>query len=161
MPEFRIGHGYDVHRLVEGRRLVLGGVEIPYIQGLEGHSDADVALHAVMDALLGAAGLPDIGQQFPPSEAKWKDADSLELLARVRQLLEDDGVSEIINIDVTIAAQAPKLASHLAAMKAATAKVLQIDESRVNYKATTTEGLGPVGRGEGMTATAVCLICRE
>ena len=153
----RVGIGYDVHRLVEGRRLILGGVEIPHTLGLLGHSDADVLVHAVMDALLGAAALGDIGQHFPDTDPAYEGADSLGLLARVGQLLQDEGYV-IGNIDATVIAQKPKLAPHIAQMKENIAKTLGLDLSQVNIKATTEERLGFTGREEGISAQAVCAI---
>jgi len=153
----RIGTGYDVHRLVEGRKLILGGVEIPFEKGLLGHSDADVLLHAVCDALLGAAALGDIGQHFPDTASEYKDIDSLILLRQVRQLLQIKGFS-IVNIDSTIVAQQPKLAGFIPAMAANIAATLGIGVEQVGIKATTTEGLGFEGRGEGISAQAVVLI---
>jgi len=153
----RIGHGYDVHRLVEGRDLILGGVKIEYELGLLGHSDADVLLHAVSDALLGAAGLRDIGYHFPDTEPKYKGADSRMLLREVRQKVADAGY-RISNVDVTMIAQKPKLKPHIEQMMANIAVDLQIDVSRVNVKATTEEKLGFTGSGEGMSCHAVCLL---
>ena len=153
----RIGHGYDVHRLVEGRKLVLGGVTIPYEKGLLGHSDADVLLHAVSDALLGAAGLRDIGYHFPDTDPAFKDADSLELLRIVGKKIAAAGY-RISNIDVTMIAQAPKLKPHIETMQANIAAALSLDPSRVNVKATTEEKLGFTGSGEGMACHAVCLL---
>lgn len=153
----RIGHGYDVHRLVPGRKLILGGVEIPHETGLLGHSDADVLVHAVMDALLGAAALGDIGKLFPDSDAQYKDISSLILLARVREAIEAAGYG-IGNIDVTVIAQRPKLAPHLPQMCENLARVLGIGLSRINIKATTEERLGFTGREEGMACHAVCLL---
>ncbi len=153
----RIGSGYDVHKLVEERKLILGGVEIPYEKGLLGHSDADVLLHAIMDALLGAAALGDIGTHFPDSEVVYKDADSLKLLSKVLYLISEKGYC-IINIDATIIAQKPKLAPYLSQMCENVAHILKIDRNQVNVKATTEEGLGFTGTGEGIAATAVCLI---
>lgn len=153
----RIGHGYDVHRLVEGRPLVLGGVTIPWERGLLGHSDADVLLHAVMDALLGAAALPDIGHQFPDSDPAYAGADSRVLLRRVAELIAQAGY-QVGNIDATIVAQAPKLAAHLPAMAANMAEDLGVDVGDVNVKATTEEHLGFTGSGEGIAAHAVCLL---
>ena len=153
----RIGHGYDVHKLVEGRKLILGGVEIAYEKGLLGHSDADVLLHAVMDALLGAAGLGDIGLHFPDSGAEFKDIDSRVLLRRVRDLLADAGF-KTGNVDATIIAQRPKMRPHIEAMRANIAEDLGIDVTQVNVKATTEEGLGFTGEGLGIAAQAVCLI---
>ena len=153
----RIGTGYDVHRLAENRRLVIGGVTIPYEKGLVGHSDADVLLHAVMDALLGAAGLGDIGLHFPDSGAEFKDIDSRVLLRRVRDLLADAGF-KTGNVDATIIAQRPKMRPHIEAMRANIAEDLGIDVTQVNVKATTEEGLGFTGEGLGIAAQAVCLI---
>ena len=156
----RIGSGYDVHKLVQERKLILGGVEIPYEKGLLGHSDADVLLHAIMDALLGAAALDDIGKHFPDSEVAYKDADSLRLLSKVLYLISEKGYC-IINIDATIIAQKPKLAPHLSEMCEKIAETLKIDRNQVNVKATTEEGLGFTGAGEGIAATAVCLIQKK
>ena len=153
----RIGHGYDVHRLVEGRKLILGGVEIPYILGLDGHSDADVLLHAMMDALLGAAALGDIGHLFPDTDPAYKGISSLKLLAVVAARIREKGY-EIGNIDATVIAQKPKLAPFIEAMRKETARVLQIDPDRLNIKATTEERLGFSGREEGIAAHAVCLL---
>lgn len=153
----RIGHGYDVHRLTEGRRLILGGVHIPYEKGLLGHSDADVLVHAVMDALLGAMGSPDIGQLFPDTDPAYKGADSLVLLARVADLVKEKGYA-LGNLDATILAQAPKLAPHIPAMKENIAAVLGVSADQVNVKATTEEKLGFTGSGEGIAAHAVCLL---
>ena len=153
----RIGHGYDVHRLVPDRKLMIGGVEIPHSLDLLGHSDADVLLHAVMDALLGAAALGDIGHLFPDSDPAYKGADSLELLRKVAQVLKDKGYS-CVNIDSTVCAQAPKLAPHIMAMRMNIAAALGIDTDAVSVKATTEEGLGFTGEALGISATAVCLI---
>lgn len=153
----RIGTGYDVHRLVEGRRLILGGVDIPFTKGLLGHSDADVLLHAICDAFLGAAALGDIGKHFPDTSSKYKNIDSIILLQQVGQLLKDDGFT-IINIDSTIVAQKPKLASYIPAMITNIARTLGIEPEQVSVKATTTEGLGFEGREEGISAQAVVLI---
>ena len=153
----RIGHGYDVHRLVEGRKLILGGVEIEYPLGLLGHSDADVLLHAVSDALLGAAGLRDIGYHFPDTDPNFKDANSLELLRIVGQKVAAAGY-RISNIDVTMIAQAPKLKPHIETMQSNIAGALNLDVRRVNVKATTEEKLGFTGSGEGMACHAVCLL---
>ncbi len=153
----RIGNGYDVHRLVEGRRLILGGVEISFEKGLLGHSDADVLLHAICDALLGAAALGDIGQHFPDTASEYKNIDSRILLRQVGQLLQDQGFL-IVNIDSIIVAERPKLAPHIPAMAANIAETLGIGVSQVGVKATTTEGLGFEGRGEGISAQAVALI---
>lgn len=153
----RIGHGYDVHRLKEGRKLILGGVEIPYDRGLDGHSDADVLVHAVMDALLGAAAMGDIGKLFPDTDDQYRGIDSTILLEQVRQALAEKGFSAS-SLDCTIVAQKPKLASYLPAMKQRIAQVLQMDPGRVNVKATTEERLGFTGREEGIAAHAVCLL---
>lgn len=159
MTDMRVGHGYDVHRLVEGRRLILGGVDIPYEKGLLGHSDADVLAHAVMDALLGAAGLGDIGKHFPDTDPAYAGADSLELLKHVAALLGGRGWS-VGNVDATILAQRPKLAPHIPAMAQNLAAAMGVGPERVNVKATTEEGLGFTGAGEGMAAHAVALIFR-
>jgi len=153
----RIGQGFDVHQLVAGRALVIGGVAIPYDKGLLGHSDADVLLHAICDALLGAAALGDIGRHFPDSDARYKGIDSRELLRHVASLLRDKGFA-VVNVDATIIAQAPRMAPHIAAMVANIAADLRVDPRAVNVKATTTEELGFTGRGEGIAASAVCLI---
>lgn len=153
----RIGHGYDVHRLTEGRKLILGGVEIPYEKGLLGHSDADVLLHAVMDALLGAAALGDIGRHFPDTDPAYEGIDSRVLLKRTGDLLNKQGFV-ISNIDCTIIAQRPKLAPYIEKMRENIAETLGIGKERVNVKATTEESLGFTGRGEGIAAHAVCLI---
>ncbi|MBR2445549.1 MAG: 2-C-methyl-D-erythritol 2,4-cyclodiphosphate synthase [Clostridia bacterium] len=153
----RIGHGYDVHRLVEGRDLILGGVNIPYEKGLLGHSDADVLTHAIMDALLGAAALGDIGKHFPDTDPAYKGADSLKLAAHVAALLHAQGY-RIGNIDATVIAQAPKLAPHIPTMRQNLARALGCDQDCINIKATTEEHLGFTGEGLGMAAHAVCLI---
>lgn len=153
----RIGTGYDVHRLVEDRDLIIGGVTIPYEKGLMGHSDADVLVHAIMDALLGAAALGDIGRHFPDTDEKYKGASSIELLKRVKKLLEDK-LYIIENIDATIIAQKPKLANYLPQMVKNIAETLNIDEDQINIKATTEEGLGFTGEGKGIAANAVCLL---
>ena len=153
----RIGHGYDVHRLVEGRDLILGGVKIPYEFGLLGHSDADVLLHAVSDALLGAAGLGDIGKHFPDTDPKYKGADSLKLLQIVGEKVRDAGY-RVSNVDVTMIAQAPKLRPHIETMERNIAGALNMEVSRINVKATTEEHLGFTGNKEGMSCHAVCLL---
>ena len=153
----RIGHGYDVHKLVEGRDLILGGVKIPYEKGLLGHSDADVLLHAVSDALLGAAGLGDIGVHFPDTDPKYKGADSLLLLQTVGQKVKSQGY-RISNIDVTMIAQKPKLKDYIPQMVQNIARVLELEPGRVNVKATTEEKLGFTGEGLGMSCHAVCLL---
>ena len=156
---FRVGHGYDVHRLAEGRKLILGGVDIPYERGLLGHSDADVLVHAVMDALLGAAALGDIGKLFPDSDARYAGADSLELLAEVMRVLRGEGWS-VSNIDATVVAQRPKLAPHIPQMRQNLALHLGVPQDQVNVKATTEEGLGFTGTAQGMAAHAVALLER-
>lgn len=153
----RIGHGYDVHRLVTGRPLVLGGVEIPHERGLEGHSDADVLLHAVADAVLGALALGDIGQHFPDTDERYCGVSSLRLLAAVIDMMRARRYT-LVNLDATILAQAPKLASYIPAMRTAIATAFAVDEGAVNIKATTEEHLGFTGRREGIAAHAVCLL---
>lgn len=153
----RVGMGYDVHKLVEDRKLILGAVEIPYEKGLLGHSDADVLLHAIMDALLGAAALGDIGRHFPDTDPEYKGASSLELLKHVKKLIEDK-LYVIENIDATIIAQKPKLASYIPQMVKNIAEALEIEEDRVNVKATTEEGLGFTGDGSGISSQAICLL---
>ena len=155
----RIGHGYDVHRLVEGRKLILGGVEIPFEKGLDGHSDADVLVHAVMDALLGAAALGDIGKLFPDNDERYLGADSIGLLKTVRTVLEEHGW-KLSNLDATVIAQRPKLAPYIDTMRKRIADALETDAENVSVKATTEEGLGFTGSGEGIAAHAVCLIER-
>jgi len=156
----RIGHGYDVHALVEGRKLILGGVEIPYEKGLLGHSDADVLTHAVMDALLGACALGDIGHLFPDSDPAYAGADSLGLLDRVMEALGEKGF-RVGNVDVTVIAQAPKLSPYTAEMREKLAARMGVELDRVSVKATTEEHLGFTGRGEGIAAHAVCLVEEE
>lgn len=153
----RVGMGYDVHKLVEGRRLVLGGVEIPYEKGLLGHSDADVLVHAVMDALLGAAALGDIGKHFPDTDPAYEGADSMKLLEEVRKLLDEHNFM-IGNVDATVIAQRPKLAPYIEMMRENIAARLQIDKNQVNVKATTEEGLGFTGQGQGISSQAICLL---
>ena len=153
----RIGQGFDVHALVAGRRLVVGGVEIPHDKGLAGHSDADVLIHAVCDALLGAAGLGDIGGHFPDTDSRYRDISSRVLLFEGRRLLAERSL-RVVNLDATVIAQAPRMAPHIAGMRANLAADLGIDPAAVNIKAKTTEGLGFVGRGEGIAAEAVVLI---
>ncbi|MBZ0142561.1 MAG: 2-C-methyl-D-erythritol 2,4-cyclodiphosphate synthase [Rhodocyclaceae bacterium] len=155
----RIGQGFDVHALVPGRKLIIGGVEIPFERGLLGHSDADVLLHAVTDALLGAAGLGDIGRHFPDSDARFKDADSRQLLREAARLIDRAGY-RVVNVDATVIARAPRMAPHVAAMAANIAADLGIEAGCVNIKAKTTESLGFTGRGEGIAAQAVALIER-
>ena len=158
-PNMRIGHGYDVHRLTEERDLIIGGVNIPYHKGLLGHSDADVLLHAIMDAILGAMGEGDIGRHFPDSDPAYKGADSLALLFHVFALMQAKGYG-IGNIDATVIAQAPKLAPHIPQMRVNIAKTLAADEAQINIKATTEEHLGFTGSGEGIAAHAVCLLIK-
>lgn len=153
----RIGQGYDVHRFTDGRPLIIGGVKIDYAQGLEGHSDADVLVHAIMDALLGAAALGDIGKLFPDTDEKYKGADSISLLEEVGKALKEDGYS-VVNIDSTIIAQAPKMRPYIEQMRKRIAKALNLDYSVISVKATTEEGLGFTGRKEGIAASAICLI---
>ncbi|MBQ2285213.1 MAG: 2-C-methyl-D-erythritol 2,4-cyclodiphosphate synthase [Clostridia bacterium] len=153
----RIGNGYDVHKLVEGRKLILGGVEIPYEKGLLGHSDADVLVHAIMDALLGALAKGDIGKLFPDSSAEFKDISSILLLKKVNEVLKKENYT-IINIDSIVAAQAPKLAPHIEQMRKNIADALETDIANISVKATTTEKLGFEGRGEGISSYAVCLL---
>ena len=159
MNDIRIGHGFDVHALVEGRKLIVGGVDIPYERGLAGHSDADVLLHAICDALLGAAGLGDIGRHFPDTDAAFAGIDSRILLRRVAEQLKARGW-RVGNVDTTLIAQAPKMAPYITRMAAHIADDLGVSIDRVNVKATTTEKLGFTGRGEGIAAEAVCLIER-
>lgn len=155
----RIGQGYDVHKLVEGRRLIIGGVDIPHEKGLLGHSDADVLIHAIMDALLGALGLGDIGSHFPDTKEEFKDMDSRVLLRRVNDLLKNSGYA-LNNMDAVIIAQSPKMAPHIEKMKENLASDLEIDPGLINIKASTTESLGFVGRKEGIQAQAIVLIGR-
>ena len=155
--DIRVGHGYDVHRLTEDRKLILGGVDIPYEKGGLGHSDADVLLHAVMDALLGAAGLGDIGVHFPDTDMRYKGADSRDLLRAVREKLDAAGY-RVENVDVTMIAQAPKLKTYISQMELNISEAIGIDKSRVNVKATTEEHLGFTGDGSGMACYAVCLL---
>ena len=157
MSKLRIGHGYDVHKLVSERKLILGGVDIPYEKGLLGHSDADVLLHAISDALLGAAALGDIGKHFPDTDAAYKNADSLVLLSKVGEIIKNAGY-QVSNIDSTVIAQAPKLAPHIEQMRKNIARALSIEVDDVSVKATTEERLGFTGRGEGISAHAVCII---
>ena len=153
----QVGTGYDVHRLEKGRKLVMGGVDIPFEKGLLGHSDADVLLHAICDALLGAAGLGDIGKHFPDADQRYKGISSLKLLGEVRSLLEQKGF-RVNNIDSTIVAERPRMAPHIPAMIGNIAEAVRVNVSAVNVKATTTEGLGFAGKGEGIAAYAVCSI---
>jgi 2-C-methyl-D-erythritol 2,4-cyclodiphosphate synthase len=160
MSKMRIGHGYDVHRLVEGRKLILGGVDVPYTKGLLGHSDADVLLHAISDAILGAIGEGDIGRHFPDTDPAYKGADSIKLLQHVMGLADAKGY-RIGNVDATIVAQRPKLAPFIQQMRQNIARALATEEDRVNVKATTTEELGFAGRGEGIAAYGVALLERK
>jgi 2-C-methyl-D-erythritol 2,4-cyclodiphosphate synthase len=153
----RVGHGYDSHRFKPGRRLVLGGVEIPSDIGLDGHSDADAVAHAVTDAILGAAALGDIGRYFPPTDASWKDADSMDLLATAVHILEGENY-QIVNVDVTVVTESPKISAYADAMRERLARVLHIGPAHVSVKGKTNEGLGWIGRGEGLAAFAVALI---
>lgn len=153
----RVGMGYDVHKLVEGRDLILGGVKIPFEKGLLGHSDADVLVHAIMDSLLGAAAMGDIGRHFPDTDETYKGADSMQLLQRVGELLEEK-LYIIENIDATIIAQKPKLATYIPEMREKIAKTLGIEEDQINIKATTEEGLGFTGTGDGISSQAICAI---
>ena len=157
--EYRTGTGFDVHAFAEDRDLVLGGVKIPYEKGLAGHSDADVLTHALMDALLGAAALGDIGKHFPDTDEQYRGISSMVLLQKVGELLEENSYS-VVNADVTVMAQAPRISTYTEAMRENIAAVLKLDKSRINIKGTTTERLGFVGRKEGIAAEAVCSICR-
>ncbi len=157
---FRIGHGYDLHRLVEGRRLILGGVDIPYEKGLLGHSDADVLVHALMDCLLGALALGDIGKHFPDNNPEYKDISSIFLLGKVRKIIENEGFS-LSNADITVIAQKPKLLPHIPEMRKNIADTLGCDISSISIKATTEEGLGATGNGEAIAAHAVCILERK
>ncbi|HET9234659.1 MAG TPA: 2-C-methyl-D-erythritol 2,4-cyclodiphosphate synthase [Candidatus Eisenbacteria bacterium] len=154
---FRIGHGYDAHRFADGRPLVLGGVRIEHRQGLSGHSDADVLTHAVIDAMLGAMALGDIGTHFPPDDGRWKDASSLDLLARARDLVKKAG-GRVIQVDTIVYLEAPRIASFVPRMREELARVLGLSLDRLSVKATTTEGMGFVGREEGAAATAVAIV---
>ncbi len=154
---FRIGNGYDIHRLAAGRKLILGGIEIPFEKGLSGHSDADVLVHALMDAMLGALSLGDIGCHFPPSDPRFKGINSLELLKKVHNLVKNKDYC-VINIDTVVQAERPKLKEHIPAMKDMLSEVLGLDKARISIKATTMEGLGPIGQGEAISASAVVLL---
>ncbi len=156
----RTGIGFDVHRFAKGRRLILGGIEIEHERGLAGHSDADVLLHAITDALLGAAALGDIGRHYPPADPRWKDADSLELLRDVARRVGDAGW-EVGNVDGTVLAETPRIAPHVERMVARIAEALAVQPDRVSIKATTMEGLGPIGREEGIAAMAVATVVRK
>jgi 2-C-methyl-D-erythritol 2,4-cyclodiphosphate synthase len=153
----RSGIGYDVHRFVEGRKLMLGGVEIVYPRGLDGHSDADVLLHALVDAVLGAAALGDIGHHFPPSDPRWRDADSRQFLTRAAGLVRDAGFT-IVNLDATVIAEEPKLLLHMDMIRKAIARIVNLPLNAISVKATTNEGMGFVGRGEGIAALAIATI---
>lgn len=153
----RVGMGYDVHRLVQKRELILGGVKIDFEQGLLGHSDADVLLHAIMDAILGAAALGDIGKHFPDTDPAYKGASSIRLLERVRELVEEEGY-RVVNVDATIIAQQPKMRPHIESMRENIAKALRVDVRQINVKATTEEGLGFTGTGEGISSQAICML---
>ena len=158
--DYKIGIGYDIHRLVEGRKLILGGIEVPYKKGLEGHSDADVVLHAICDAILGALGKGDIGEHFPDTDAKYKNISSLILLGKVNALAQEEGY-RVNNVDVVIQAQEPSLKDYKSRMRPPIAYKLAIDESYVNIKAATQEGLGAIGKGEGIAAFASVLLIKE
>ncbi|OGH99990.1 MAG: 2-C-methyl-D-erythritol 2,4-cyclodiphosphate synthase [Candidatus Melainabacteria bacterium GWF2_32_7] len=155
--QYRVGNGYDIHKLVEGRKLILGGIEIPYHLGLLGHSDADILTHSIMDAMLGAVSIGDIGRYFPPSDPVYKDIDSLELLKKVKYLVEAENY-KINNIDTVIQAERPKLAGYIFLIKEKLAEVLEIDVDQISVKATTMEGMGPVGEGKAIAAHAVILL---
>ncbi len=155
--QLRIGNGYDIHRLVSGRPLILGGIRLDHPLGLDGHSDADVLVHALMDALLGALSLGDIGRHFPPEDARWKGADSLLLLERVMELVRERGW-QVVNVDAVVVAEQPKLKPHIEAMRTAIAARLAVEPEQVGVKATTNEGLGPTGRQEGIACHAVALL---
>ena len=155
--KYKIGNGYDIHRLTENRKLILGGVEILFEKGLLGHSDADVLLHAIMDAMLGALSLGDIGCHFPPSDPKFKDISSLKLLKKVHDFIKNENFT-IVNIDSIIQAEKPKLKDHIPSMKEAISQVLEIDKGQISIKSTTMEGLGPIGKGDAIAASAVILL---
>ena len=156
----RVGLGYDVHKLVDNRKLIIGGVDIPYEKGLLGHSDADVLLHAIMDSLLGAAALGDIGRHFPDTSGEFKDISSVYLLKEVKKLLDDQGYT-LGNIDATIIAQKPKMAPYIPKMISVIANSLEVDEALINIKATTEEGLGFTGKGEGISSQCICLLIKK
>lgn len=155
--KYRIGNGYDIHRLVEGRKLILGGIELDYEKGLLGHSDADVLIHAIMDAMLGALSLGDIGKYFPPSDPAFKDISSIELLKQVKILIENNGY-KINNIDSLVQAERPKLLNHIPTMKEKMAEVLELQVDQISIKATTMEGLGAIGEGKGIASQAVVML---
>ena len=154
---FRIGQGYDIHRFAEGRKLILGGIEIPHALGLEGHSDADCLIHALADAILGAVGLPDIGFHFPPSEPALEGIDSMKILLKAKEQCETKGYL-IGNVDATIIAEKPRISPYVEAMKERLSKILEVETNQVGIKATTNEGIGGIGNGEGIAAHAVCLL---
>ncbi|MEI8389437.1 MAG: 2-C-methyl-D-erythritol 2,4-cyclodiphosphate synthase [bacterium] len=158
--QYRIGNGYDIHRLVEGRKLVIGGVEIPYKCGLLGHSDADVLIHAIMDAMLGAVSLGDIGTHFPPTDEKYKDISSIELLKTVKKLIKSENYC-ISNIDAVIQAEKPKMADYITLMREILSEILEITKDKISIKATTMEGLGSIGEGKAIASYAVVLLCKE
>ena len=160
IPKIRTGHGFDLHRLVKGRKLILGGIEIPHHLGLLGHSDADCLIHALADAMLGALGLPDIGHHFPDNDPSNKDLDSSDILLHANQLLKEKGYM-VGNIDLTLIAQKPKLADYLPSIRSNLSKLLKIEEDCIGLKATTHEGIGSLGREEGIAAHAVCLLFSE
>lgn len=160
IPQFRVGMGYDVHRLVEGRPLILGGIEVPHDLGLDGHSDADVLLHVIIDAMLGAAGMGDIGTYFPPNDPNLKGISSVDMLGRINNMVREQGW-RVENVDGTIVAQRPRLSPHTPRMRSAIANILSIEEERVSVKSKTTDGLGFTGTGEGMAAYCVALLVRE
>ncbi len=159
-PPFRIGHGYDLHQLADGRKLILGGVEIPHERGLLGHSDADCLIHALADAMFGALGLPDVGHYFPDDSPENKDMDSVRILEKAIEESKSAGYS-VGNVDLTILAQRPKMAPHIQSIKYSLSRVLEVAPSQIGIKATTNEKLGPIGREEGIAAFAVCLLVRE
>ena len=158
--QYRIGNGYDIHKLVEGRKLYIGGIEIPYKYGLLGHSDADVLIHAIMDAMLGALCLGDIGTHFPPTDAKYKNISSIDLLKKVKKLVKLEKYY-INNIDAVIQAEKPKMADYITFMREDLSKVLEIKKEQISIKATTMEGLGPIGEGKAIASHVVVLLCKE
>lgn len=158
--QYKIGNGYDIHRLTENRKLILGGIEIPYEKGLLGHSDADVLVHAIMDSMLGAIALGDIGKHFPPSDAKYKDISSLELLKQVKKLINTENYS-VNNIDAVIQAEKPKLLDYIPLMQDKLAEILEIDKKQISVKATTMEGLDSVGEGKAIACYAVVMLCKN
>ena len=156
---YRVGNGYDIHRLIENRKLILGGIELPFHLGLLGHSDADVLTHSIMDAMLGALSLGDIGKYFPPSDQQFKNINSLELLKKVFELIKSEGY-KVNNIDTVIQAEAPKILKYSETMKENFSKILEINSNQISIKATTMEGLGPIGEGKAIAAHAVALLCK-